>query len=339
MCQSSLSRRSFIAGTSAAITVRATIGADAATAAKPEFHYRLGLSQPLDSPNFIRLQEMAGKVSDESKGRLLIEVKGAGALGSDSTMLAMMQKNELEMYLGGNVFGPLVPTMEMPGLPFTFKTPADVFTALDGEMGNYLRAEMLAKGIVTFRHWFDNGFHHLTTGTKPIRTVDDLVGMKIRTPVQTMTVDFFETLGAKPVKFTLNQVYEVLRNRTVEGMTDPLGLILLLKLYEVQTYLNLTDHWWSGFTLVANAEAWKALPPDLQAIVEKHAEKAALAQRNDLAELNASALGVLKAKGMIVNQTDVSGFKKPLGAFYARWKENYGAKAWSLLEARVGKLV
>lgn len=339
MRQSSLSRRSFIAGTGAAITVGATLGADAATDAKAEFRYRLGLSQPLDSPNFIRLQEMAGKVRDESNGRLLIEVKGAGALGSDSAMLAMMQKNELEMYLGGNVFGPLVPTMEMPGLPFTFKTPAEVFAALDGEMGDYLRAEMLAKGIVTFRHWFDNGFHHLTTGTKPIRTVDDLVGMKIRTPVQTMTVDFFETLGAKPVKFTLNQVYEVLRNRTVEGMTDPLGLILLLKLYEVQTYLNLTDHWWSGFTLVANAQAWKVLPPDLQAIVEKHAEKAALAQRKDLAELNASALGVLKAKGMIVNQTDVSGFKKPLGAFYARWKENYGAKAWSLLEARVGKLV
>jgi tripartite ATP-independent transporter DctP family solute receptor len=338
MRQSSLSRRSFIAGTGAAITVGATIGADAATAAKAEFHYRLGLSQPLDSPNFIRLQEMAGNVREESNGRMLIEVKGAGELGSDSAMLAMLQKNELEIYLGGNVFGPLVPTMEMPGLPFTFKTPADVFAALDGEMGDYLRAEMLAKGIVTFRHWFDNGFHHLTTGTKPIRTVDDLVGMKIRTPVQTMTVDFFETLGAKPVKFTLNQVYEVLRNRTVEGMTDPLGLILLLKLYEVQTYINLTDHWWSGFTLVANAEAWKALPPDLQAIVEKHAEKAALAQRQDIDKLNGGALEALRAKGMIVSQTDTSGFRKPLGAFYARWKENYGAKAWNLLEARVGKL-
>lgn len=339
MRQSSLSRRSFIAGTGAAITVGATIGADAATAAKAEFHYRLGLSQPLDSPNFIRLQEMAGKVREESNGRMLIEVKGAGALGSDSAMLAMLQKNELEMYLGGNVFGPVVPTMEMPGLPFTFKSSADVFSALDGELGKYIRGAMLAKGIYTFRRWFDNGFHHLTTRTKPIRTVDDLVGMKIRTPVQTMTVDFFETLGAKPMKFTLNQLYEVLKNKTADGQTDPLGLILLMKLYEVQTYLSLTNHWWSGFTLVANAEAWKALPPDLQAIVEKHAEKAALAQRKDLDKLNSSALGALKAKGMIVNQADVSGFKKPLGAFYARWKETYGAKAWALLEARVGKLV
>jgi TRAP-type C4-dicarboxylate transport system substrate-binding protein len=81
------------------------------------------------------------------------------------------------------------------------------------------------------------------------------------------------------------------------------------------------------------------LPPDLQAVVEKHAETAALAQRKDIDELNADALKTLRAKGMIVNETDTSGFKKPLAAFYARWKENYGAKAWALLEARVGKLV
>ena len=115
--------------------------------------------------------------------------------------------------------------------------------------------------------------------------------MTIRTPVQTMTVDFFETLGAKPMKFTLNQLYEVLQKRTVDGQTDPLGLILLMKLYEVQSYLSLTDHWWSGFTLVANRTAWQALPPELQAVVEKHAETAALAQRQDIAKPRSPSAG------------------------------------------------
>lgn len=337
MLGSWLSRRNFIAGT--AIGIGATFGARAALSAAAGFHYRLGLSQPLDSPNFMRLQDMASNVAAESNGRMLIEVKGAGALGSDSAMLAMLQKGELEMYLGGNVFGPLLPTMEMPGLPFTFKTPADVFAALDGDLGTYLAGEILAKGIFTFRRWFDNGFHQLTTRTKPIRTVYDLAGMTIRTPVQTMTVDFFETLGAKPMRFTLNQLYEVLRSQTVDGQTDPLGLIMLLKLYEVQTYLSLTNHWWSGFTLVANAAAWNALPADLRAIIEKHAEAAALAQRQDVGKLNAGAIEILRAKGMIVNEADTTGFKTPLAAFYARWKDIYGAKAWALLEAQVGPLL
>ncbi len=328
-----LSRRRFVAGVAAAVVV-----AGVSTRAKADFHYRLGLSQPLDSPNYLRLREMADRVHAESNGRMQIEVLGAGALGSDNAMLAMLQKNEMEMYLGGNVFGPLVPTTEMPGLPFTFKNSADVFKALDGDLGDYIRAEMLAKGLYSFRRGFDNGFHDFTTRSKPIRTVDDLVGMKIRTPVQKMTVDFFETLGARPMQFTLSRLYEVLKDQTVDGQTDPLGLILLMKLYEVQTYLSLSKHWWSGFTLIANAAAWKALPADIQAIIEKHAETAALAQRQDIDKLNADALGALRGKGMIVNETDTAGFKKPLATFYGRWKEVYGAKAWGLLEAHVGRL-
>src|SRR5258708_14085416 len=104
--------------------------------------------------------------------------------------------------MGGHVFGPLVPVTERPGLPFTFKSSEDVFTALDGDLGEYIRAELMAKGLYAFRRGFDNGFHHLTTSIKPIRTVDDLVGMKIRTPGQKITVEFFESLVAKPLTFT-----------------------------------------------------------------------------------------------------------------------------------------
>ena len=333
LAAAALSRRRFLGAAAAA----ALIGSPAAGAA--DIRYRLGSSQPLDSPNFLRLKEMADKVAADTGGAMRIEVHAAGALGSDNAMLAMLRKNELEMYIAGNVLGPLVPVTEMPGLPFIFKNTADVFAALDGDLGDLIRAELMAKGLYAFRRGFDNGFHHLTTSTKPIRTVDDLVGMKIRTPVQKMTVDFFESLGAKPMTFTLSQLYQVCKDRTVDGQTDPLGLILLMKLYEVQIYLSLTNHWWSGFTFIANAQAWKALPPDIQGIVNKHAEAAALAQRKDIEKLNADALDALRSKGMIVNDADTSGFRRPLGAFYARWKENYGAKAWALLEARVGKLV
>jgi TRAP-type transport system periplasmic protein len=332
MVTPTLSRRRFISGT-AAIFLTST------TASAADIRWRLGSSQPLDSPNVIRLKEMAERIRAETSGGLNIEVFGAGALGSDSAMLSMLQKNELEMYMAGNVLGPLVPVTEMPGLPFTFTNSDDVFAALDAELGDYIRAELLGKGIYQFRYGWDNGFHHLTTSTKPIRTVDDLAGMTIRTPVQKMTVDFFETLGAKPKTFTLNRLYEVLKDKTCDGQTDPLGLVILMKLYEVQTYLSLTNHWWSGFTLTASAESWKMLSSELQQVVEKHAKMAALAQRQDIATMSAGAVEVLRNKGMSVNECDTGGFKKPLASFYTRWKDIYGSKAWSLLEARVGKLV
>ena len=282
---------------------------------------------------------MADRVRAETNGRMQIDVHGAGALGTDNQMLAMVQKGELELYMAGNVWGPLVPVTEMPGLPFAFKTPKDVFAAMDGDMGDYIRGEMAAKGIHQFRLGFDNGFHQLTTRTKPIRTVEDLAGMTIRTPFQKMTVDFFESIGAKPKTFTLSQLYQVLKEQTVDGQTDPYQIIVLLKLYEVQTYLSITNHWWSGFTLNANLEKWKALPADIQSVITKHADAAALAQRQDVAKIEAGALELLKGKGMIVNETDTSGFRRHLGAFYARWKTVYGEKAWALLEGRVGRLV
>lgn len=325
-------RRRVIAGIAAAALT-------GAARSQGRFHYRLALSQPLDSPNYIRLKEMADRVRTDTDGRMQIDLHGAGALGSDNQMLAMVQKGELELYMAGNVWGPLVPVTEMPGLPFTFKNSADVFAALDAELGDFIRAQMAAKGIYQFRMGFDNGFHQLTNNTKPIRTVDDLAGMTLRTPFQKMTVDFFESIGARPKTFTLNQLYQVLKDKTVEGQTDPYQIIVLLKLYEVQRYLSITNHWWSGFTLNANLEKWNALPREIREIVMGHAESAAIEQRKDVAKIEGGALNLLRGKGMVVNETDTSGFRKHLAAFYARWKAIYGEKAWTLLEARVGKLV
>lgn len=328
-----MNRRSFVAGVGAAALAGCATRGDT-------YRYRLGLSQPLDSPNYLRLKEMADRVAAETNGRMQIEVYGAGALGSDNQMIDMVrQGDDLEMYMAGNVWGPLVPVTEMPGLPFTFKNSKEVFAALDGDMGDHIRSEMASKGIYQFRYGFDNGFHQLTTRTRPIRTVEDLKGMAIRTPFQKMTVDFFESLGAQPKTFTLNQLYKVLKEQAVDGQTDPYQIIVLLKLYEVQTYLSITNHWWSGFTLNANLGKWYGLPGNLRRVINKHAEAAALAQREDVAKIDSGALEVLRGKGMIVNETDTSGFRRQLGAFYARWKAVYGEKAWALLEARVGKLV
>jgi tripartite ATP-independent transporter DctP family solute receptor len=329
-----ISRRGFMAGVAAA-----SLAAAARLRAEAQYQWKLGASQPADSPNCVRLSEMAERVRADTGGRLNIEVFPESRLGSDSAMLDMVHHGGLELYLGGNVFGPLVPVSEMPGLPFVFKTPADVFAALDGEVGNYIRKELLAAGLYAFRLGFDNGFHQITTSTRPIESIDDVYGLKIRTPVQSMNVEYFQSLGAVPKPFTLNRLYAVLKDHTVDAQTDPMGLALLMKLYEVQTCLSITNHWWSGFTLVANAKAWAALPTDIQAVVNRHAEAAALAQREDIARLNARALDTLRDNGMTVNETDTHGFRKQLDTFYARWRGVYGEKAWALLEARTGKLM
>ena len=119
-------------------------------------------------------------------------------------------------------------------------------------------------------------------------------------------------------------MYDALKERRFDGQSDPLGVVLSLKLYEVQNYLSLTCHWWSGFTLLANANAWAALPRDIQEIVERNAGKFALLQRQDTEAINAAGAEELARRGMTVNSADIDSFRRALGPFYARWREKAG---------------
>ena len=133
-------------------------------------------------------------------------------------------------------------------------------------------------------------------------------------------------------------MYEALRARTFDGQSDPLGVVLSLKLYEVQTYLSLTAHWWSGFTLLANAAAWGALPRAVQDVVERNAEKFALLQREDIEQVNAAGAEELARRGMQVNTADTASFRARLGDFYTSWRAKAGPEMWHLLESYAGEI-
>lgn len=296
------------------------------------FRYRLGLNQPAASPTARRIAEMAEAVQAESAGRLAIEVFPESRLGPDPQMLADLRAGTLEFFVAGATLGDLAPTSALPLLPFAFTDSKAVFAALDGALGDRIRSELAQNGLHAFRHSWQNGFHHLTTGTRPIHSAADLRGLKIRSPGGALARDFFETLGAEAGYVPFNQMYGALRDRTFDGQSDPLGVVLSLKLHEVQTCLSLSGHWWSGFTLMANGAVWDALPRDLQDIAARNAEKFALLQRADTERINAAAAEELAGRGMRVATPDAASFRNGLGDFYGRWRAKAGPEAWRLLE-------
>jgi len=226
----------------------------------------------------------------------------------------------------------------LPLLPFAFRDSKAVFSALDGALGDRIRSELAQNGIHAFRHCLQNGFHHLTTSTRPIHTAADLAGLKIRSPGGAIARDFFESFGAEAGYVPFNQMYEALKTKSFDGQSDPLGVVLSLRLYEVQTHLSLTAHWWSGFTLLANGAAWGALPRAIQEVVERNAEKYALLQREDIEQVNAAGAEELANRGMRVNTAETTGFRAKLGDFYARWRERAGPATWRLLESYAGEI-
>jgi TRAP-type transport system periplasmic protein len=301
-------------------------------ASAPRFHYRLGLNQPAASPTAGRLAEMAQAVGRDSGGELAIEVFPEGRLGLDPEMLADMRQGKLEFYMSGALLGDLAPASALPLMPFAFRDSGSVLAALDGALGDLIRGELATHGIYAFRHSLQNGFHHLTTAGRPIRSADDLAGLKIRSPGGAIAGDFFRNFGAEAGYVPFNRMYGALEAHQFDGQSDPLGVVLSLRLYEVQTHLSLTGHWWSGFTLLANDAAWTALPAPLRAVVERNVEKFALLQRADIEAINAAGADQLARLGMTVDAPDRASFRARLGGFYTQWRDRAGAAAWRLLE-------
>jgi TRAP-type transport system periplasmic protein len=302
------------------------------------FRYKLGLNQPADSPTAKRMAEMAEAIERETDGGFILEVHPESRLGPDPQMFADVQKGALEFYLSGATLGGLAPSSVLPMLPFAFKNSRAVFAALDGALGNVIRGELAKAGLHAFRHSLQNGFHHITTSIRPINTASDFERLKIRTPGGAMATDFFQTLRAEAGMVPFSGMYDALKARKFDGQSDPLGVVQSLRLDEVQTYLSVTSHWWSGFTLLANSAAWSVLPAGIKSVTERNVEAFAKRQRADIEQVNAAGETLLAERGMIINHADTASIKARLGGFYTRWKMKFAPATWRLLEAHADGL-
>ena len=300
------------------------------------FHARLGANQPAASPTARRLAEMAAAIGEETAGEFRLEVFPESRLGPDPQMFADLRAGALDFYLSGALLGGVATTSALPLMPFVFGNSGAVFAALDGALGDMIRAELAAAGLHAFRRSWQNGFHHITTSLRAIERADDFAGLQIRTPGGEIAADFFRALGAEPGMVPFSGMYEALKAKTFDGQSDPLGVVQSLRLYEVQHYLSLTAHWWTGFTLLANAASWRKLPVEIRGVIERNTDRFALLQRADIEAVNAAGAEALARQGMIVNTADTASIRARLGDFYGRWRPRFSPAAWALLEAAAG---
>jgi len=336
-----LSRRQVLALGSSAFVGGALGAPFVLRAQQAEFTYKFANNLPDTHPLNVRAREMAAAVKLETGGRLDIQIFPSSQLGSDTDTLSQIRSGGVEFFtLSGLILSTLVPAASINGIGFAFPDYATVWKAMDGDLGAYVRGQIAKANLIAMDKIWDNGFRQITSSTKAITQPDDLKGFKIRVPVSPLWTSMFKAFEAAPVSINFNEVYSSLQTKVVEGQENPLVLISTAKLYEVQKYCSLTNHMWDGFWFLANKRAWEALPEDVRAIAAKHLNAAAVAEREDVATLNATVKEELAARGIAFNQPETAPFRDKLRAagFYADWKGKYGEEAWTLLEKASGKL-
>jgi hypothetical protein len=143
---------------------------------------------------------------------------------------------------------------------------------------------------------------------------------------------FFQHLGAAPTSINFAEVYSALQTHIVDGQENPLSLVLIAKLYEVQKYVSITNHMWDGqFTLV-NVRVWKSLPENLQEVLARNFNAAAMREREDLVKVNQNVETELTKLGLQFHRTDPEMFRAAVSkaGYYKKWKATFGDEAWRM---------
>jgi tripartite ATP-independent transporter DctP family solute receptor len=334
----SISRRTLI-GTMAASIPLVAIRTRPAMAA--EFSYKVATGQSLTQPINARLDQACSRIREASNGRLDLKFFPASQLGSDTDLISQVRSGGIEfLNIAGSVISTVAAGAAITNVGFAFSDYDQAWRGADGPIGEYVRAQIEKAGLLIASKASDNSFRQITSASKPIKTPEDLKGYRIRVPVSPIFTSLFSSLGASPTSINFNELYTALQTRLVDGQENGLVAIESGKLYEVQKYVSETNHIWDPFWLVANRRAYSRLPTDLQEVVRREFDRAALEQREDVAGLNTSLKAQLVAKGLVFESADKDAFRKGLtqAGFYKEWKEKFGAEAWKALEGVTGPL-
>lgn len=331
-----LSRRAVLASATLPLFSILTRRAHAA-----EFELKYATGQDPTHPVNIRAKEALDRIRQATSGRVDIKLFPANQLGSDTDLLGQVRNGSVDFFnLSSLILSTFVPVSGITSVGFAFKNYDDVWKAMDGDLGNHIRAEIAKTPIFTVSKIWDNGFRHVTSSTREIKSPADLKGFKVRVPPAPPLTSLFTALEAAPSPINFNEVYTALQTKVVEGQENPLAIIATARLYEVQKTCSLTGHVWDGYWVLGNKRSFQKLPADVQQIIRQELDKSANDQRADIAKLTSTLMSDLKTKGINFINVSQDDFRKKLAgtSFYADWKSKYGAAAWDLLEKVSGKL-
>jgi tripartite ATP-independent transporter DctP family solute receptor len=236
-------------------------------------------------PTMKAMREVFAKEIEEgSGGKIKVELYPNGQLGGDRELCEAVQLGTIQMAIpASSVLSGFDKRIQVLDLPYLFTTRQAAFSAVDGILGEKLNSYMAAKGILILGYQ-ENGFRHVTNNRNPIKTPEDLKGMKIRTMENPMHIAFFKELGANPTPMSWGELYTALQQGTVDAQENPYAMIYDGKFYEVQKYVSETGHVFSYEVLIANKKFIDKLPEDLRSLVIKAAKDATIKQRQFMEE-------------------------------------------------------
>lgn len=271
---------------------------------------RFGFGFAEDHPAGKAAKMFAAEMAKVSDGKMKISVIGNQALGPDPQMLGALQGGVQEFYTG-SALGLLGQVKELgfQDVPFLFKTEAEAHAVFDGPVGNTLNEKLNGVGIHVLG-WWENGFRHITNSRRPVNTLADLKGLKLRTQPNPLTLDAFKAIGANASPLPWSELFVALESKAFDGQENPVVLMYTQRFYEVQKYMTLSGHVYSPLIFAVSKKFWDSLSKEEQKLMTAAAKNATVYQRNSTAAEATTALQGMKDKGVQVTQFSEADLQK-----------------------------
>jgi tripartite ATP-independent transporter DctP family solute receptor len=268
------------------------------TAAAQEVTLRASGSFPAGHTASIGMEIFKSELERLSKGQVKVELFPGNVLGGAFEQVDQVRTGQIAIaWAGSEWFTRAIPELDAAVLPFAASTAQQAFCMIDSDLGDLLNKKSADKGLVILG-WMSNGSRHVTNNKRPIKSVDDLKGLKIRTPPSEIFLATFRAVGANATPIDIKELYQALQQGVVDGQENPYDNIQVRKFDEVQKYLSNTGHFYSWSVTFMNKKAFDGLKKEHQDAVREAGFRAVAAQRALAERENAKSLQTLIKRGM-----------------------------------------
>jgi len=277
----------------------------------------------------VAVESMGKKLEQATNGRLSVQMFGSMQLGGEKEAIEQAQVGALQLArVSVGTLGPVIDDLNVFNLPFLFRNTAHMQKVIDGAIGQELldKVSNNPKAGLIVICWMDAGARNVYDTKKPVQTIGDLKGMKVRVMGNPMFVDMMNALGGNGVAMGYDQVFSALQTGVVDGAENNPPSYVFDNHYTVAKYYTLTQHLIVPEILVFSRKTWDTLSKDDQALVKKTGREAQLEERDLWNKYETAAMDKAKAAGnQIIDVADKKPFQDAVKPVWDKYGPKYSA--------------
>lgn len=302
---------------------------------EPKITLKLSFSTNEEDPRAIAAKQFKEEVESKTGGSVTVEIYPAGQLGGDAALIEALSLDSGTVDIiitDASNFATYEPKMGISALPFQFSSFEDAWAFMDSDIEAEVEALMIDSNMRVLAHYC-NGFRCVTTSAVEVNSPADMNGMLIRTPENPVIMASMRALGANPQPLAFSELYMALQQGTYDAQENPVPVLYNNNLYEVQKYLSITNHIYSGMCFTIGESVYQKMSDNQKNIVLE----AALSSQDYNRELNKQMTEDLLSKlagegGMTIIEPDLAPFAEATASVAADLSDTYGEDLLKRLE-------